>query len=184
MARNRRLGGLLLPALLSTGSGAVAASVPASAPCESPAHHQLDFWIGRWDVYTVKADKLVAHSLIEKLYGGCTIRENWMPLANAGGGSLNSYRPEDDAWHQYWVDAHNNVSEYIGRADPKGIRWSGQTIDRAGAVHKIRMTYTRLDDASVRQTCENSPDGGSTWQVDCDLIYRRSAGDGAFAAAR
>ena len=52
-----------------------------------------------------QADQLVAHSLIEKLYNGCAVRENWMPLSGAGGGSLNSYRPEKKQWEQYWTDS-------------------------------------------------------------------------------
>ncbi|WP_114953114.1 hypothetical protein [Sphingosinicella terrae] len=73
-----------------------AAAVPPPPPaCESPEHRQFDFWVGRWDVYPTGTDRLVAHSLIEKLYGGCAIRENWMPLGRTGGGSLNAWRPAE-----------------------------------------------------------------------------------------
>ena len=41
--------------------------------------------------------KLVAHSLIEPLYG-CGIRENWMPLSNRPGGSLSIYVPAAKHW--------------------------------------------------------------------------------------
>ena len=34
-------------------------------PCAAPEYRQLDFWVGRWDVYPTGKDKLVAHSLIE-----------------------------------------------------------------------------------------------------------------------
>jgi len=59
------------------------APAPAAAPppCSSPEHRQFDFWVGKWDVYPTGKDKLVAHSLIEKVYG-CGVRENWMPLNN------------------------------------------------------------------------------------------------------
>ena len=66
-------------------SGQSAVSLPPR-PARAPEFHQLDFWVGKWDVYPTGKDKLVAHSLIEKVYG-CGIRENWMPLSNQPGGS-------------------------------------------------------------------------------------------------
>ena len=63
--------------------------------CTSAQHRQFDFWVGPWDVYPTGKDKLVAHSLIENLYSGCVIRENWMPFKGTDGGSLNTYDPED-----------------------------------------------------------------------------------------
>ena len=57
--------------------------------CNSPESHQWDFWVGSWEVHPKGADQVIAHSLIEKRYTGCAIRENWMPLGKevAGGGA-------------------------------------------------------------------------------------------------
>lgn len=173
---------LLFASCLALASSGAVAATTGPAACDTAAHRQLDFWVGRWDVYTANGNKLVAHSLVEKLYGGCTVRENWMPLSSPGGGSLNSYRPEDGSWRQYWVDSQNNVNEYLGKADSEGMRWTGTGVDRSGAVRDIRMSLRRLPDA-VRQTCETSNDKGKTWQVDCDLIYKPSRNDGSMAAA-
>ena len=73
---------------------ALAQGAPAAAPCGAPEFHQFDFWAGHWDVYPTGKDKLVAQSLIEKVYG-CGIRENWMPLNNQSGGSLSVYVPAE-----------------------------------------------------------------------------------------
>src|ERR1041384_6491566 len=82
-------------AALAQSQQAPPAPPPTPAPaCTSAQHRQFDFWVGRWDVYPTGKDKLVAHSLIEKLYSGCVIRENWMPLNGSDGGSLNTYDPE------------------------------------------------------------------------------------------
>src|SRR2546423_442652 len=64
-------------------------SMPQSL-CAAPENRQFDFWVGEWDVYPKKSpEKMVAQSHIEKLYSGCAIRENWMPLVAGGdGGSL------------------------------------------------------------------------------------------------
>ncbi len=78
--------------LLTSATGmAQAPAKPATSPCADPEYHQFDFWAGRWDVYD-PAGKLIAHSLIEPVYG-CGIRENWMPIGKAGGGSLSIYVP-------------------------------------------------------------------------------------------
>ena len=82
---------------------ALAAQAPAAplAPpppaCAAPEHRQFDFWVGRWDVYPTGSERLVAHSLIERLYGDCVIRESWMPLRGGGGTSLNAWRPASGA---------------------------------------------------------------------------------------
>ena len=74
-------------------SATVRAPPRVEAPaCASADHRAFDFWVGRWDVYpTAQPEKLVAHSLIERLYGGCAVRENWSPLSGNDGtaGSLD-----------------------------------------------------------------------------------------------
>ena len=92
--------------------GAVAAASPparrrphphraAPPACAGPEHRQFDFWVGHWDVYPTGKRKLVAHSLIEKLYAGCAIRENWMPLGgNARRQPQQLRRRADKRWHR------------------------------------------------------------------------------------
>src|ERR1700748_2606122 len=102
----------LLASCLATAAAAQTAppapAAPATPPpaCTAPEFRQFDFWVGHWDVYPTGTDQLVAHSLIENLYAGCAIRENWMPLAGQGGpgGSLNVYRPAEHRWRQTWTD--------------------------------------------------------------------------------
>src|SRR4051812_50069597 len=109
--------GLFALSVLFTASIAVAQTPPAAPPgppppaCTAPEHRQFDFWVGYWNVYPTGKDKLVAHSLIEKLYGGCTIRENWMPLNNKTGGSLNMYNPPDKKKDQNLEDRQKTPGE-------------------------------------------------------------------------
>jgi hypothetical protein len=155
------------------------AAAPAAAPpaCTGPEHRQFDFWTGYWDVYPTGKAKLVAHSLVEKLYGGCAIRENWMPLAGTGGGSLNNYVVDDKRWHQTWVDSSNARVDFVGGlvggkmvlvGDWKGVNGPGQDA-------LTRMTYSRNADGSVRQFGETSTDFGLTWTPSFDFTYKPSA---------
>ena len=167
---------LLFPTLLlSSGVAASQASSPSPA-CTAPEHRQFDFWVGYWDVYPTGKDKLVAHSLIEKLYAGCTIRENWMPLSKNEGGSLNMFDPATHKWHQTWQDSQNGRVEFDGNmVDGKMVLtgdWKGANGPGKDAL--TRMTYSPGADGSVRQLGEQSTDGGKTWSPSFDFTYRRS----------
>jgi hypothetical protein len=153
---------------------------PAASPppaCSEPEHRHFDFWVGKWDVYATGKAKLVAHSLIEKLYSGCTIRENWMPLSGNGGSSLNMYDPGDRRWHQTWQDSHNGRAEFDGGlVDGKMVLlgyWRG--VGGPGKDAWMRITWTRNGDGSVRQSGYQSDDHGVTWTEAFDLTYRPAA---------
>jgi hypothetical protein len=144
---------------------------PASAapqnPCTDEAHRQFDFWVGKWDVYPTGKDKLVAHSLIENVYNGCGVRENWMPLNNQTGGSLNIYLPEEKHWEQFWIDSGGSRATFVGGWNGKAMviqgKWGGPLV---------RISYSKNTDGSVRQCCEQSTDEGKTWATSFDLTYR------------
>ena len=142
--------------------------------CDTPESHQLDFWVGKWEVHPNGADKIIAHSLIEKKYAGCAIRENWMPLAGQGGdgGSLNMYRPAEHRWRQTWTDAGNGVVDFYGGFDGEKMVLTGNRPGPNGAEFLVRMEFTRNADGSVRQVGTRSADHGQTWQPRYDYTYR------------
>ena len=157
-----------------------AAAAPAPAPpvCADLDHRALDFWVGEWDVYPRGGDKLVAHSLIERLYGGCAIRENWMPLRGAGGGSLSSWVPEEKAWRQTWVDGSGARVDFKGGAPAAGrmvLTGMWKDVLGPGKSSLVRMTYSLEDGGAVRQKGETSVDAGKTWQPSFDFLYRPAA---------
>lgn len=153
---------------------------PATPPpaCAAPEHRQFDFWVGYWDVYPTGKTKLVAHSLIEKLYSGCTIRENWMPLSGSTGGSLNMYDPGDKRWHQTWHDNSNSRAEFDGGLVDGKMVLTGYWKDVLGPGQSawMRIVWTRNPDGSVRQAGDQSTDHGQTWQSNFEFTYKKSAG--------
>jgi len=158
-----------------------AASTPPPPPaCTDAGFAAFDFWVGEWDVYQNGKDALVAHSKVEKLYGGCAIRENWMPLKGAGGGSLSDFEPATGRWHQTWIGSAP------GRVDFDGGPSGGKMVLTGWWPHSgpkgedglTRMTYSPSERNGVRQFGEFSADQGLTWQTTFDLVYRRhKAGD-------
>ena len=157
----------IAPAAAVAQQSSGAAGTPA-APCAATEYHQLDFWVGHWDVYPTGKDKLVAHSLIESVYG-CGIRENWMPLSNQPGGSLSVYVPSEKHWEQFWIDSSGSRAFFTGGWDGKAMvitgKWGGPLV---------RMSYSKNDDGSVRQFGEQSTEDGKSWTPQFDFTYRPS----------
>ena len=164
---------LLLMGVVIPGASAVA-QAPAALGCKSPEHRQFDFWVGTWDVSPTGQDKVVARSVIENLYGGCVIRENWMPAAGTAGGSLNTFDPADNRWHQVWMDASNARVSFDGELINGSMvltgNWRG--AQKPGQDGLVRMTYSKLEGGSVRQKGEISTDKGATWKPYFDFTYR------------
>lgn len=159
---------------LAAASTAQAAPPTPAAVCTGAEHRQFDFWVGSWDVYTSGTDNRIARSLIEKLYSGCTIRENWMPLKGDGGGSLNMYDPADRRWRQTWQDSSNGRVIFEGGSVDGKIVLTGFWKNAAGPGKDglVRMTYSRLADGAVRQLGEISSDHGLSWGPFFDLTYK------------
>ena len=87
---------------------------PPPSGCVEEVHGAFDFWVGEWDVFPNGQETQVARSLIERLYGGCAIRENWMPFRGTGGGSLTSLDPGTGRWHQTWTGSSPGRVEFEG----------------------------------------------------------------------
>jgi hypothetical protein len=149
-------------------------SAQATQGCTSPQHRQFDFWVGTWDVSPTGQDKIVARSLIENLYSGCVIRENWTPVSGTAGGSLNTYDPGDGRWHQVWMDASNARVLFQGDLVGGNMVLTGDWKDAQGPGKDglVRMTYSRLDGGAVRQLGQISTDKGASWKPYFDFTYR------------
>jgi hypothetical protein len=171
---------ITLAASLLVAQAAAAQVAPPAVPCSSEEHAALDFWVGEWDVYRNGAETPVAHSRIEKLYAGCAIRENWMPLNGRPGGSLSGYDPATGRWHQTWIGSSAGVVHFEGGPSAGKLVLTGWWAGSGpkGEDGLTRMTYSRAEDATVRQYGEFSADHGLTWVPSFDFIYRPRARDG------
>jgi hypothetical protein len=157
----------------STGSGA--APQPAPTPCaDAPERHRFDFWIGEWDV-TTKGGTRVGGSVVQSVSGGCALLENWTSARGGQGKSLNAYNPAVGQWQQYWIGQDGNPTEY------RESTWTGASIAlRAHApaagttpASELRLTFSPVDSATVRQLGERSTDAGTTWVTTYDFYYHR-----------
>lgn len=142
--------------------------------CAQAENGQFDFWVGEWDVVFTADGKPAGHSLVEKLYGGCALRENWQSHSGYVGGSLNFYDRTAGRWRQTWIGSDGVPTDYAGGLSGSAMVFRATLPGESpGKTVAMRMTFTPLGDGSVRQLIEASDDGGANWRPEYDLTYRR-----------
>ncbi|MFL5296265.1 MAG: hypothetical protein ACJ798_07775 [Phenylobacterium sp.] len=166
---------VLIAAALLTAPLAAAAQPARPPACTDAAHHAFDFWIGRWDVFR-RDGKPAGQSVIEGIYAGCTIRENWSEPGYSGG-SLNTYDAATGKWRQTWTDSANTWREFVGGVEDGKMVLVARRALKADPSKTLleRMIFTPNPDGSVRQYSDQSTDDGKTWTIRYDYTYRRAA---------
>ena len=163
--------------LASIRSDARFAALVASAgkpptPCLNNAEfRRFDFWVGEWDV-TAKAGAPVGKSSVQSVSGGCGLLENWTAGNGSTGKSLNTYNGQTKQWMQFWVGQGGGVTQYAESEWHDGaVTFLSKPTGPNTAFQ--RLTFTPLNDSTVRQFGEISTDGGKTWRVGYDFYYHR-----------
>lgn len=146
-----------------------------------PSADWLDFWVGEW-VVTV-GDQQVGRSHIEPILSGCAILEHWEDARGSQGKSM-FYLGTGGTWQQLWVTSRSQSpgglkeKRLLARYPDGGVRFQGEVVTPQGILLD-RTTLTPLPDGTVRQLIETSRDGGETWSVGFNAVYRsRDAGSG------
>jgi hypothetical protein len=168
---------LLLLTLLLTARAAAQTQTPPRCGADS-TYHQLDFWVGHWNVYV--GDTLVGTSRITSILDGCAVTEEWRDVDGGEGRSLFYVEPITRTWKQVWVTpaarATGGLKEkhVIATLPGGGVRFQGELRGPLGRTILDRTTLTPLAGGTVRQLIEVSTDGGTTWRTTFDARYRPS----------
>jgi hypothetical protein len=143
-------------------------------PCASPVQRQFDFWLGEWEVFMPDGKK-AGENTIERVHGGCALRETWRGGGKVEGTSLNSVNVRSARWVQHWVDNQGGRLFLVGGMQgAQMVLTSVEHPDFRGALPGMdRVTWTPLEGGAVRQLWERSTDGGATWTVSFDGKYVR-----------
>lgn len=163
--------GAFLAAAPLTAQAAPQAPPPPGTACDAIAEaHRFDFWVGRWRVTPAVTDTLVVgQSEVQRVSGGCALLENWHAARGYEGKSLNAYNRDLGEWQQFWVGDPGGTTPYLES------HWEGATLvflSRADSVVN-RLSFTPLDDSTVRQFGQRSVNGGKTWIAQYDFHYHR-----------
>jgi hypothetical protein len=155
---------------------ASAAGLPAQQQgtprCDAPEFRQFDFWIGDWNV-SLPNGQLAGTNLVTLEEDGCLIREHWKGSGGSSGQSFNFYDRVRRQWRQVWIDNGGSALDFAGTFRDGRMAYSGTSTDASGRSVQHRLTFFRNDDGSVRQLWESSTDGGGSWTVAFDGLYRR-----------
>lgn len=144
----------------------------ARPPKDEDVYRQLDFWIGKWNVFDADGQK-VGSNVITRDADGFLIIERWKELSGATGTSINFYDPAKKKWKQTSVDATGRVIQYQGMIRESGLAFEGHGTGPDGRIVRSRVFYRRNGDGSVRQLVEQSWDDGKTWQTSFEGLYVR-----------
>ena len=121
--------------------------------CCSPEYQQFEFWVGDWDVFNEKGEK-IGENLVEKLEDNCIINENWKGEKGGSGKSYNYYDPSDKTWNQLWISNTGNILKLKGNAEENQMILKSELIQGKEGEYYNQITWTSNPDGSVTQLWE------------------------------
>jgi tetratricopeptide (TPR) repeat protein len=144
-------------------------------PCLSNPHsHDMDFWVGEWDVYSKEANSTIGKSSITKEDGGCVIIEHFESLVSPQSGhSINFYDQKNSSWTQLYAGSDGGNQLYtngIYKNSAMIFDYKTTLNEKTAIGHYI--LYNQGPN-QFRQYQDISFDEGKTFSVNYDLIYKR-----------
>lgn len=145
-----------------------------SLRCEAEEYRQFDFWVGEWTVSGPDGGR-VGRSRVSVVMDGCVIREEW-DSGQVRGTSLSVYDRPRERWSQTWVDNRGVQLRLEGGFDDGAMVLGGSRLGGDGTRRRFRVTWRPTGECGVRQVQRVSEDGGETWNVGFEGIYRPADG--------
>jgi len=150
----------------------------APASCDTPQHHQLDFWVGDWQVYDAETSQLVALDRVEKQYEGCIIQENLTfvtdmyrrPGVKVRLAGIGVNRFDGEQWLQMWADNQWGAIFLRGAPTAEGNMVFVTVIPSRN--RDVKLVYEKHADGTVRILQYVAPAGSGKWVKYGDLINR------------
>lgn len=140
--------------------------------CCTANHAEFDFWIGNWDVFNKKGEK-IGENNVEVLEDHCIIAENWKGTKGGSGKSFNYYDPKNDSWNQLWISNTGNILKLKGHAEENKMILKSDLQKGKNGVFYNQITWTKNPDGSVTQLWEILDPEGATVQKAFEGIYRK-----------
>lgn len=143
--------------------------------CCGENYRQFDFWVGNWE--TVVNERLAGTNHIVFIQDSCVIQENWKSATSPyTGTSYNYYDPQDDQWHQTWVDNQGQSLRLAGKLKGDQMILQSEAMkNQIGETIYHRITWTPNSDGTVRQHWQSQRADSNDWQTVFDGIYKRKS---------
>jgi hypothetical protein len=147
-------------------------------PCDTPQHHQFDFWVGDWRVFDAKSGQLVAYDRVEKYAHGCIVQQNLTMITDLyrrpgvayrmSGIGVNRY--DGEGWLELWADDQWGAIALRGMPDASDAMVLTTLVPSRN--RDLKLVWKKQPDGSVRQLQYVAPAGSGKWELFGDLIYR------------
>jgi hypothetical protein len=178
MPRALAITALVLTVSVTSARSPAAVDNKGDGPCDTPQHHQFDFWVGDWRVFDAKTNELVGFDRVEKHSHGCTVQQNLTMITDLyrrpgvdyrlAGISVNRFDGEN--WLELWAD--NQWGAIALRGMPEGGYAMVLRTIIPSRKRDLRLVWERQPDGSVRALQYVAPAGTDKWELYGDLIYR------------
>jgi hypothetical protein len=169
------------PQTASAPAASATPSAPAAPPppaCTGPEFHQLDFWVGEWDLTWPARGNTPAGTgtnRVEKILDGCVVQENFSTAGPPpfSGRSVSLYSVFEKKWKQTWVDNQGVYLDLTGEFKDGEMRLFRHGPGPDGKPRLARMIYTNIKPDSFDWRWEVSTDDGKTWNLNWGIHYKR-----------
>jgi len=167
-----------IPAAITLFSLAGAAAAAAPGPCDTPQHHQFDFWVGDWQVFEAKSNQLVGYDRVEKSSHGCIVQQNLTMVTDLyrrpGVGyrmsGIGVNRFDGEGWLELWADDQWGAIALRGNPDASDAMVLTSIVPSRN--RDLKLVWQKRPDGSVRALQYVAPAGTGKWELFGDLIYR------------
>ena len=146
-------------------------------PCSAAQASQFDFWIGDWNL--IWNDSIRGNNRIQKIFGNCTIHENFSnPKTGYFGQSWSVYNANYQYWQQTWIDSNGGYIALTGgmKGDSMVLTTEEQQVPtNISPTGKLisRMVFFNIKPDSFNWVWESSTDGGISWKPNWKIRYER-----------
>jgi hypothetical protein len=169
----RALSVLLLPIAIAAPAPPHVASATSAPHCTAAEHRQFDFWLGDWDAYEQGSNgPSIARNHVDAILDGCAIREVYEQTGGLVGQSFSIYDATRRVWHQTWVTNRGELLMIEGTFRDGRMVLQGTRRSADGRAGLLRGTWWS-ESGAVRELAESSADGGKTWKVAFDIVFRK-----------
>ena len=160
-------------AILAFATTSFAGSAVPTSNCDAAEYHQLDFWLGDWDVFdSDNAKELVARTHVDSIAAGCAVHELYEQNDGLIGDSILSYDAVRKAWQQTWVTNRGSFMAIVGQLKDGALTLEGEVHLKDGKILLQRITW-KTQGNDVRESSVISKDQGKTWQAGFDVMFRK-----------
>lgn len=143
---------------------------------------EFDFWVGEWNLtwqYPDGSQGSGTNNIIKTL-DGKVIVENFQVTDSGAykgfkGTSISVFNPNTKTWNQAWADNQGGYFNFTGTVENGERIFHTTRVNQSGKESLLRMRFYRIEKDSLVWDWEQSTDGGSIWNLQWRINYKRKS---------